>query len=138
MRQRVRLLVAASLPPLLMGVWAVFVVLAGAGPAPIAGAVASAPAVTPAVPARTDGPSRTASARAEVRRAPVATVQEVVSSDPGDRPPLAPEAAEPPTAPVTALPSAGREAAGPRRERAPPLPVHGPRQTRAPPSSTSS
>ncbi|GAA2251370.1 hypothetical protein GCM10010232_44220 [Streptomyces amakusaensis] len=138
MRQRVRLLVSTSLPPLLLGVWAVFLVLAGSAPAAATGAVASASSVAPVVPNRTDAPSRAASLRAEVRRAPSATVQEVLPADPGSRPPLVSETPGAPAPFAYAPPPGSRESAGPRQERAPPRPVHGPRHTRGPPSPTSS
>ncbi|MER5772110.1 hypothetical protein [Streptomyces sp. NPDC001985] len=136
MRQRVRRPVAAVLPSLLLGVWAVFLVLAGAGPAPAAGQIVTAASVAPAVPARTDSPTRGSCQRGEIRRVPVAVAPEarVTAGAPVEMPP----APALPSVSFLSAPPAPGPCAGPRQERAPPGPVHGPRQSRAPPVSTSS
>ncbi|MGW6458964.1 hypothetical protein ACWF94_24105 [Streptomyces sp. NPDC055078] len=138
MPQRVRLLLATALPPLLVGVWATFLVLVGAAPAAGGVTVISSASAAPAVPARTDGPQRTASVRPEVRRAPVAVVQQAVATDADSRPPVSPVAAGTPAAFDFQQPPAGDPWAGPRQERAPPQPPYSPRNSRAPPTASSS
>ncbi|MFI1888621.1 hypothetical protein [Streptomyces jumonjinensis] len=135
--RRVRLLVAAALSPLLLGVWAVFAVVAGAVPV-AGGTVVSAVSAAPAAPARTDAHQRGAFQRSEVRRAPAVAVQEAVAADPGNRPPPLPAAPAAPEPFAHHRPLIGGESAGPRHERAPPRPAHGPRHTRAPPATPSS
>ncbi len=161
MRRRAHLLVAASLPPLLLGLWALFLVLAG-GAQPTAGAVVSAlpgvsrgPAVSghaghglsgagtsvagaSAVPVRADGPQRAAAARPDTRRSPVTAVPQLVAADTGAHPPGAPPALAGPVPPAYRPPVPSGESAGPRQERAPPHSAYSPRHTRAPPSTRSS
>ncbi|MFF0448943.1 hypothetical protein ACFYT4_21470 [Streptomyces sp. NPDC004609] len=138
MHQRVRLLLATALPSLLLGVWVTLLALVGAAPAS-GGSAAGPVTVTPASPARAEGPQRGASAvRTEARRTPVTAVHEVVATDAGSRPPTAPPV------PAGAVDFAYErtllrgEVVGPRQERAPPHSPYGPRSTRAPPSTRSS
>ncbi|MFI6284734.1 hypothetical protein ACIBCM_08260 [Streptomyces sp. NPDC051018] len=139
MHQRVRLLAATALPSLLLGVWVTLLALVGAAPASGGASSAGPVAVTPASPARAEGPQRgTASVRNEARRTPVTAVHEAVATDAGSRPPTAPPL------PAGAVDFAYErtllrgEVVGPRQERAPPHRPYGPRSTRAPPSTRSS
>ncbi|MCM2390596.1 hypothetical protein [Streptomyces albipurpureus] len=141
MRQRGRLLLAATVPTLLLGVWATFLVLVGA-PHPTGATTVTTASMSPVVPVRTDGPQRGGSprqeARPDLRRAPVAVVQETVAADTEARLPLAPPAPAGPVAFDFARPLTGDTAVGPRQERAPPHHPYSPRHTRAPPSTSSS
>ncbi|MEO3977945.1 hypothetical protein [Streptomyces sp. CAU 1734] len=138
MRPRARLLVAGALSPMLLGLWAAFVLFLGAPPAASGGTGVSAPAAAAASssPARAETAHRASSVRAEVRRAPVAAVAEVIPAEPAGLPP-APLPA-PPAEAVSHQPPAGGESADPRRERAPPQPAPFSRHSRAPPSTPSS
>lgn len=141
MPQRSRLLVAAALPTLLLGVWATFLVLLGA-PHSAGITTVSTAATSPVVPVRTDGPQRGGTPRQETRpdpgRAPVVAVQETVAADTEARLTLAPPAPAGPVAFDIARPLVGDTAVGPRQERAPPHHSYSPRHTRAPPSTSSS
>ncbi|GLF96939.1 hypothetical protein [Streptomyces yaizuensis] len=136
MGQRVRALVAAVLPALLLGVWSAVLALTGAGPA-AAVPVAAAAAAAPALPARTEVAQRGPAAHPETRRSPVA-VPYAADREQGPRPPLVPADAAGAVVSVDPPVLAGRLVAGPRQERAPPRAPHTPRQSRAPPSATSS
>ncbi|MCX4821135.1 hypothetical protein OG883_14670 [Streptomyces sp. NBC_01142] len=137
MQQRVRLLVSATLPSLLIGVWAAFLLLTGATPSAAAGGQVAAPVAS----ARLDGPQRTAQSRPEVRRATASAsvaVLEIVAAESSPRPPDAPPAPAGPVPPAYQPPVHGGETAQPRQERAPPGDPYDPRRTRAPPSTRSS
>lgn len=140
MHQRVRLLVSATLPSLLFGVWATFLVLTGAAPVvPAGGSVAlthtTAPASAPAS-VRFDGPQRAVQPRSEERRTTAG--QQITATDHTARPPGAPPALPGPVASAYRSPVLGVVAAQPRQERAPPRTPYDPRHTRAPPSTSHS
>ncbi|AZK98129.1 hypothetical protein [Streptomyces tsukubensis] len=134
MRRYSRIALSTLLPVLLLALWTAFAALTGGSPvsgAPSATAV-GANAVTPV---RADTLQRAASAtRSDPRRTPVAPVQTVVAADSGDRPAGPPTAASGPVTTGLPQPVTGREAVGPRQERAPPARGVDTPRTRAPPS----
>ncbi|MFJ3104249.1 hypothetical protein [Streptomyces sp. NPDC086835] len=137
MGRRVRLVLATALPAALFGVWSVFLLLTGAtghGAQAVAGPVAVAPAKAGAgTPLRPVAAHRTVPHTLQAR--PVAAVPQLLAAENTQRPPGTPPAL--PGAPVSAHtpPLHGREAAGPRQERAPPSGAYDPRHTRGPPST---
>jgi hypothetical protein len=134
--QRVRLL-AATLPSLLLGVWVTLLVLLGGSPA--SGPTTAGPVtMAPAAPARAEKAQRGSSVRTEVRRTPIAVVQEAVAADRGHRPPAWPPAPAGTTAIAEDQPLLRGEVVRPRHERAPPHHPYGSSSPRAPPSAPSS
>lgn len=124
---------ATALPAALLGVWSVFLVLTGTGPAaahvsaaPVAVAPAAVPLPVAATQRLTDGGPQ--SRPAETVRQPAAVENSV-------RPPGAPPALPGGDAVRYAEPPRGGETAGPRQERAPPSGPYDPRHTRGPPST---
>lgn len=141
MERRVRRTAAAALPSVLLGVWAVFMVLLGTSPASpaVPGQTAAAaeavrpPGLPAAAPAR-DGGTR-AEVRAPSRSAADTAVQQTAAAEHTVRLPGAPPAVA--SAAHTARPPQPRgvAGAGPRQERAPPRDAYDPRHTRGPPST---
>ncbi|MBM9617526.1 hypothetical protein [Streptomyces zhihengii] len=141
MDRRVRRTAAAALPSVLLGVWAVFLVLLGTSPGSpaVPGQAAASPAtVRPAVlpasaPPRDGRPH--AEVRAPSRSAADSAVQQTAAAEHTVRLPGAPPAVA--SAVHTARPAQPRgiAGAGPRQERAPPRDAYDPRHTRGPPAT---
>ncbi|MEU0084571.1 hypothetical protein [Streptomyces sp. NPDC006274] len=124
---------ATALPAALLGVWSVFLVLTGTGPA--AAHVSAAPvAVAPAaVPHPVASTQRLTDGGPQSR--PAETVRQPAAVENSVRPPGAPPALPGGDAVRYAEPPRGGETAGPRQERAPPSGPYDPRHTRGPPST---
>ncbi|TXS52164.1 hypothetical protein [Streptomyces sp. t39] len=133
MDRRVRRTAAAALPSVLLGVWAVLLVLLGTTPASPAVPGQAATASPATAPVRGDRP-RT-EVRAPQRSAADTAVQQTAAAEHTVRLPGAPPAVA--SAVHTAPPAhlRGIAGAGPRQERAPPRDTYDPRHTRGPPST---